>query len=114
MNQSDSSPHPIHQSIAQTIKDHAVVLFMKGTPAAPLCGFSAQVVKILKKYPTVSFHSVNILKDQTLRAELKVFSQWPTFPQLYVDGEFVGGCDIVMEMQRKDTLKNILQKSSSC
>ncbi len=82
-----------------------VVLFMKGTPVFPQCGFSSQLVQILS-YLGVAFKGVNVLEDDTLREEIKAFSNWPTIPQLYVKGAFVGGCDIVREMFENNELRS--------
>ncbi|MEM7696470.1 MAG: Grx4 family monothiol glutaredoxin [Pseudomonadota bacterium] len=84
-------------TIDQAVKSHDVLLFMKGTPNFPQCGFSGQVVQILD-YLGVEYGSVNVLEDDDIRAGIKDYSNWPTIPQLYVKGEFVGGCDIVREM----------------
>lgn len=100
----NSNKYPYIQEI---VDNHAIVLFMKGTPQQPLCGFSKQVVMALSKYP-VTYHSENVLAHQSLRADLKEFSEWPTFPQLYVNGTFVGGCDIVCELDGKQQLEAIL------
>ncbi|MGC6472568.1 MAG: Grx4 family monothiol glutaredoxin [Parvibaculales bacterium] len=97
----------IHQFIENEIKDTDVVLFMKGTPVFPQCGFSGQVVQILS-YLGVPFKGVNVLDDDNLREGIKSFSNWPTIPQLYVKGEFVGGCDIVREMFEEDELRQYL------
>jgi monothiol glutaredoxin len=94
--------------IAETISSNRIMLFMKGNPAMPQCGFSAAVVGILKEVG-VPFGSYNILADQELREGLKEFSNWPTFPQLYVDGQLVGGCDIVREMHAKGELASLLK-----
>ena len=88
-----------------------VCLFMKGTPDAPQCGFSMAVTNILKILD-VKFKGVNVLENQNLREGIKVFSDWPTIPQLYVKNEFVGGCDIVKEMYENGELKEILKKNS--
>ncbi len=87
----------IQDSIKQEIDANPVVLFMKGTPQMPMCGFSGQCVQILD-YLGVSYKGVNVLADEEIRQGIKEFSNWPTIPQLYVKGEFVGGCDIVREM----------------
>jgi len=87
----------VQEQIAQEIAGSDVVLFMKGTPQFPMCGFSSQVVQILD-YLGVPFKGVNVLDDEGIRQGIKEFSNWPTIPQLYVKGEFVGGCDIVREM----------------
>ena len=97
----------INERIQQQIDGDSVVLYMKGTPVFPMCGFSAQVVQILS-HVGVPFQSYNILEDQDLRQGLKEFSNWPTFPQLYVKGELVGGCDIVREMYETGELGQFL------
>ena len=97
----------INERIQQQIDGDSVVLYMKGTPVFPMCGFSAQVVQILS-HVGVPFQSYNILEDQDLRQGLKEFSNWPTFPQLYVKGELVGGCDIVREMYETGELSQLL------
>jgi monothiol glutaredoxin len=97
----------IDDRIRQQIQGDDVVLYMKGTPVFPMCGFSAQVVQILSQ-AGVPFQSYNILDDMELRQGLKQFSNWPTFPQLYVKGELVGGCDIVREMAEAGELQQLL------
>ena len=97
----------INERIQQQIDGDSVVLYMKGTPVFPMCGFSAQVLQILS-HVGVPFQSYNILEDQDLRQGLKEFSNWPTFPQLYVKGELVGGCDIVREMYETGELGQLL------
>jgi monothiol glutaredoxin len=94
-------------TIASAIADHDVVLFMKGTADEPQCGFSNQVVRILD-HLGVGYSDVNVLADPDIREGVKVFSNWPTIPQLYVKGEFVGGCDIVREMFQTGELKALL------
>jgi len=89
--------------IRSDIADNDVVLFMKGTPVFPQCGFSAAVVEILSELG-VKFKGVNVLADPEIRQSIKEFSNWPTIPQLYVKGEFVGGCDIIREMFEADEL----------
>lgn len=93
----DTGADPVRDFIARTITDHPVVLFMKGTPDAPRCGFSAQAVQILD-HLSAPFVGVDVLQDDGLREGIKAFTDWPTIPQLYVKGEFVGGSDIVREM----------------
>jgi monothiol glutaredoxin len=88
---------PIHDFIAKTVAENPVVLFMKGTPDQPRCGFSSVVVQILD-HVGVPFVGVDVLQDEDLRQGIKTYSDWPTIPQLYVQGEFVGGSDIVREM----------------
>ena len=101
------SPSPVHEFLAKTVQEHPVVLFMKGTPDQPKCGFSSVVVQILD-HVGVDFIGVDVLQDEGLRNEIKVFSDWPTIPQLYVGGEFVGGSDIVREMFQSGELKPFL------
>ena len=94
--------------IEQEIQDNDVVLFMKGTANAPMCGFSGTVVMILKKMD-VPFRDINVLADNSLREDIKSFSDWPTIPQLYIKGEFIGGCDIVKEMYENGDLALLLK-----
>ena len=94
--------------IKDEISKNDVLLFMKGTPVFPQCGFSAAVVDVLSQLG-VKFHGVNILVDPELRQGIKEFSQWPTIPQLYVKGEFVGGCDIVREMFESGELEQLMK-----
>jgi len=101
----------LRQRIADTIAKGRVMLFMKGNPAMPQCGFSAAVVQILKQ-TGVPFESHNILADPELREGLKEYSSWPTYPQLYVDGKLVGGADIVRELDAKGELTKLLMPSS--
>ena len=95
--------------IQSHIDNNEVCLFMKGTPDAPQCGFSMAVTNMLKLLE-VNFQSVNVLEDQSIREGIKVFSDWPTIPQLYIKKEFVGGCDIVKEMYENGELKKILEE----
>ena len=97
--------------INEEIKNNDVCLFMKGTPDAPQCGFSMAVSNMLKILE-IKFKGVNVLENQELREGIKVFSEWPTIPQLYVKGEFIGGCDIVKEMFESKELHNILKDKS--
>ena len=94
--------------IRDEISKNDVLLFMKGTPVFPQCGFSAAVVEVLSDLG-VKFHGINILVDPELRQGIKEFSQWPTIPQLYVKGEFVGGCDIVREMHETGELEQLFK-----
>jgi monothiol glutaredoxin len=96
--------------IKQDITDHQVVLYMKGTPVFPQCGFSAAVVQILTQLG-VKFKGVDVLADPAVRQGIKEFSSWPTVPQLYVKGEFVGGCDIIREMYEAGELKDLFEES---
>ncbi len=98
----------IKQKINNLIKEHNVCLFMKGTPDSPQCGFSMAVSNVLK-HLNVKFEGINVLEDENLRQGIKDFSDWPTIPQLYVKGEFVGGCDIVKELFENGELKSLLK-----
>ncbi len=104
-----TTANPVHGFIAKTVEDHPVVLFMKGVPEQPQCGFSAQVVQILD-HLGADFVGVNVLQSEPLRDGIKTFSDWPTIPQLYVAGEFVGGADIVREMFQSGELKTLLDE----
>ena len=97
----------VSQNILNEIKSNDVVLFMKGTPVFPMCGFSAATVEVLNKIG-VKFESVNVLDSDEMRAGIKKFSNWPTIPQLYVKEEFIGGCDIVREMFESGELLELL------
>ena len=101
------SQQAVHDWIRKTVASNDVVLFMKGNKAAPQCGFSAQVVQILG-HLGVDYKDVNVLEDMSIRDGIKSFSNWPTIPQLYVKGEFVGGCDIVREMFQAGELQELL------
>ena len=98
-----------HAAIKSEIDAHNIMLFMKGSPKFPQCGFSAAVVQILD-YLGVEYGSMNVLADEDVRQGIKSFSDWPTIPQVYVKGEFVGGCDIVKEMFEKGELRPFLQE----
>jgi monothiol glutaredoxin len=100
----------INQFIDNEVKTNDVVLFMKGTPQFPQCGFSGQVVQILD-YLGVDYKGINILADDDLRQGIKDYSNWPTIPQLYVKGEFVGGCDIIREMFQSEELQAHLSQA---
>jgi monothiol glutaredoxin len=97
----------IHAQIDQEVKSTPVVLYMKGTPQMPMCGFSSQVAFILDKLG-IDYKGVNVLADQGIREGIKAYANWPTIPQLYVKGEFIGGCDIVREMYQSGELKQLL------
>lgn len=102
--------------VKDRIKDHiesnSVVLFMKGTPQMPMCGFSSRTSEALKQCGK-EFAYVNVIQDSEIRESLPAFSDWPTFPQLYVNGELVGGCDIVMEMHESGELAKIVEEASA-
>ena len=98
----------VRERIQAAIEGNDVMLFMKGEKDAPACGFSAQVVFILKGYG-VDFETMNVLEDWDIREGVKEFSNWPTIPQLYVRGKFIGGCDIAMELHRKGELEALIK-----
>lgn len=100
---------PVQDFIAKAVADHPVILFMKGVPDQPRCGFSSVVVQILDQLG-VDFVGVDVLQSEALRQGIKAFSDWPTIPQLYVKGEFVGGSDIVREMYESGELQTFLQQ----
>jgi monothiol glutaredoxin len=99
----------IEQFIENEVKSNDVVVFMKGTPQFPMCGFSGQVVQILD-YLGVAFKGLNVLESDELRQGIKAFSNWPTIPQLYVKGEFIGGCDIIREMFQANELQQVFKE----
>ena len=96
-----------NERISQIVNEHDIVLFMKGTPLFPQCGFSSKAVAILE-HCGADFESVDVLQDMEVRQGIKSFSDWPTIPQLYVKGEFVGGCDIIREMFQSGELKGLM------
>lgn len=98
----------IDDRIREQLGSHRVVLYMKGTPDFPMCGFSGRVVQLLQA-SKADFGYVNILEDPELRERLKTYANWPTYPQLYVEGELVGGCDIISEMYQSGELQPLLQ-----
>ncbi|KIG16103.1 Glutaredoxin-related protein [Enhygromyxa salina] len=97
----------VRSRIDELVKSNRVLLFMKGNKVFPSCGFSAQVVQILKHHGA-EFETVNVLADPSVRAGIKEYSDWPTIPQLYVDGEFVGGCDIITDLHNSGELQKLL------
>jgi monothiol glutaredoxin len=101
------SDNPMRDAIQSAIDENPVILFMKGTPEQPACGFSARTVAILQSLGK-PFAAVDILPDPRIRQELSILSNWPTIPQLFVDGELVGGCDIVSEMYQSGELQQVL------
>jgi monothiol glutaredoxin len=104
-----ATANPVHDWIARSVAENPVILFMKGVPEEPRCGFSAVTVQILD-HLGVDFVGVDVLQNDALREGIKSFSDWPTIPQLYVKGEFVGGCDIVREMFQSGELKTLLEE----
>lgn len=103
------SENPVFPDIRNTIEHNDVVLFMKGTPVFPQCGFSSTVAQLLG-YLGVEYKGINVLENDDLREGIKAFSDWPTIPQLYVKGEFVGGCDIIREMFESGELRGYLSE----
>jgi monothiol glutaredoxin len=101
-------PMDTQQRIKQQVEGHPVVLFMKGTPQFPQCGFSALAVQVLNACGVQDFHTVNVLADAEIRQGIKDYANWPTIPQLYVNGEFVGGSDIMREMYQSGELQKLL------
>jgi len=100
----------LKEQITKDIKNNPVILYMKGTQDMPMCGFSNSVVQVLRQYG-VEFKDVNVLENPEIRVKLSEHSNWPTIPQLFINGELIGGCDIVMEMDTKGELKDILKKA---
>ncbi len=99
----------VQEQIHETVTTNPIVLFMKGTSQFPQCGFSAKVVQILKQSGVKSLVTVNVLADEDIRNGIKEYANWPTIPQLYVNGEFIGGCDIVSEMFATGELEKVLE-----
>jgi len=100
----------VQQRIDSIVKGHRVVLFMKGTAQFPQCGFSGRAVQVLKACGVNELQTVNVLQDDEIRQGIKEYANWPTIPQLYIDGEFVGGSDIMMEMYQSGELQQLLGK----
>ena len=98
----------INEQIKNLINENDICLFMKGTPDVPQCGFSLAVANVLK-HLNVKFESINVLENNEMRQGIKQYSDWPTIPQLYIKGEFIGGCDIIKEMFEKGELKELLR-----
>ncbi|PRP88112.1 monothiol glutaredoxin-5, mitochondrial precursor [Planoprotostelium fungivorum] len=107
----DKGSGNVKDLIAETIASKPVVVFMKGTPSAPQCGFSATVVRILQMQGLKDFKGVNVLEDDTIRNGIKEYTNWPTIPQVFVNKEFIGGCDIMRSMHESGELKTLLQES---
>ena len=100
----------LKDQIKNDIENNTIMLYMKGTRLTPMCGFSATVINILNTY-SVEYETVNVLEDPEIRVKLSEYSDWPTIPQLFVNGELIGGCDIAMELHQKGELKNIFDKT---
>ena len=105
-----SDSHAVHERISGIVHEHDVVLFMKGTPLFPQCGFSSRAIAILD-HLDVPYHTVDVLQDMEIRQGIKAFSEWPTIPQLYLKGEFLGGSDIMMEMFEAGELHDALTRA---
>ncbi|XP_074655167.1 putative monothiol glutaredoxin ycf64-like [Tubulanus polymorphus] len=105
-----SSNATIHDKIDKLVKNNKIVLFMKGVPEAPRCGFSNLVIRILEMHGVDNFDAHDVLEDEVLRQGIKDFSQWPTIPQVYIDGEFLGGSDIMLDMHKNGELVEELKK----
>ncbi len=100
------------ERIRGIVDAHPIVLFMKGTPQFPMCGFSSRTAQALKALDS-SFHSVNVLEDPEVRANLPRYSSWPTFPQLFIKGELIGGCDITMELYDRGELERMVREAQA-
>ncbi|HBK55834.1 MAG TPA: Grx4 family monothiol glutaredoxin [Xanthomonadales bacterium] len=100
------------EAIENTVRSHPVVLFMKGTPQFPMCGFSSRAVEALRTAGCQSLHTVNVLAEPQIRASLPRYSNWPTFPQLFIQGELIGGCDITLELLESGELARLVAESS--
>jgi len=101
----------VQQKIAQQVQDNKILIYMKGTPAFPQCGFSAAVVDVFNRLG-VPYQTVNVLEDPEIRDGIKAFSNWPTIPQIYIEGKFIGGCDIVREMYSRGELQPLVQAAA--
>jgi monothiol glutaredoxin len=111
---SKEEPYMANDVLAQIdeqVKNHKILLYMKGTPDFPMCGFSAATVQVLDSY-RVEYATVNVLENPEIREGIKRYSNWPTIPQLYINGEFVGGCDIVREMHAKGELEPLIRAAA--
>jgi len=102
--------NPVFEKIQKDISENDIVLYMKGTKQIPQCGFSATVAQVLERVGVANYKDVNVLADAEIREGIKEFSEWPTIPQLYVKGEFIGGCDIVREMYQSGELQELLRE----
>lgn len=103
----------VKQRIKAEIEGHPIVLFMKGTPQFPMCGFSSRTVEALRDAGATGLHTVNVLADPEIRANLPRYSNWPTFPQLFINGELIGGCDITLELHESGELARIIAETSA-
>ncbi|MCK7593236.1 Grx4 family monothiol glutaredoxin [Pseudomarimonas salicorniae] len=101
----------VKERIQQIVSGHPIVLFMKGTPQFPMCGFSSRAAEALRDCGA-TFHSVNVLADPEIRAQLPRYSDWPTFPQLFINGELIGGCDITVELHEQGELQRMVAEAT--
>jgi monothiol glutaredoxin len=102
---------PVLERIQSEIETHPIVLFMKGTPQFPMCGFSSRTSQALKAAGANAYHSINVLEDPEIRANLPRYSNWPTFPQLFINGELIGGCDITLELYESGELARMIAEA---
>ncbi len=102
---------PVMERIQAAVDGHPIVLFMKGTPEFPMCGFSSRTVQALREAGAERLHTINVLEDPEIRANLPRFSNWPTFPQLFIHGELIGGCDITLELHEAGELARIVAEA---
>lgn len=102
---------PVLERIQSEIEAHPIVLFMKGTPQFPMCGFSSRTSQALKAAGANDYHTINVLEDPEIRANLPRFSNWPTFPQLFINGELIGGCDITLELYESGELTRMIAEA---
>lgn len=102
---------PVVDRIKNEVESHPIVLFMKGTPQFPMCGFSSRTVQALKAAGAEALHTINVLEDPEIRANLPRYSNWPTFPQLFINGELIGGCDITIELYESGELARIVAEA---
>ncbi len=104
---------PVMERIQAEVEGHPIVLFMKGTPQFPMCGFSSRAMQALREAGAEHLHTVNVLEEPEIRANLPRFSNWPTFPQLFINGELIGGCDITLELHESGELQRIVAEAFS-
>ena len=102
---------PVVDRIKNEVESHPIVLFMKGTAQFPMCGFSSRTVQALKAAGATDLHTINVLEDPEIRANLPRYSNWPTFPQLFINGELIGGCDITIELYESGELARIVSEA---
>lgn len=102
---------PVMERIQAEVDGHPIVLFMKGTPQFPMCGFSSRAVHALREAGAEQLHVINVLEEPEIRANLPRFSNWPTFPQLFINGELIGGCDITLELHESGELQRIVTEA---